>query len=306
MCSRVAVSQWSKERIGTGVTEVAAVVGALVVVCILVAAFLILRRVRGGPRPFERAAAAPPSAPGEAQVTLPVDDVDPQAPAVQRLATEAAHRVLAAQPEIEVIVVLSRPGRLLARVERSPETRAAVDFPTTLLEPHAQRHREPGYTPDSEEPVGAPVRFEDEEGRPVPTLIERFDLPDAVRQRVGDPEDLVDIVRAILAAANVQATIDDDVLRYGDEAIIVLPIAPGTAVRPEDLNGAYIRFQESGAARGVVVTTGRLNFYDLRRRHALAPALGHAGSDGIQRMADAVAMGADPLAFVVEVPVNVS
>jgi hypothetical protein len=39
--------------------------------------------------------------------------------------------------------------------------------------------------------------------------------------------------------------------------------------------------------------------HEISRRHALAPALLHAGPDGIQRMADAAAMGADPLDFVV-------
>jgi hypothetical protein len=38
---------------------------------------------------------------------------------------------------------------------------------------------------------------------------------------------------------------------------------------------------------------------DVHRREMLAPHVLHAGPDGIQRMADAVAVGADPLRFAV-------
>jgi hypothetical protein len=71
-------------------------------------------------------------------------------------------------------------------------------------------------------------------------------------------------------------------------------------VGAEDLNAAFLRFQRSGAKRGVMVTAGRLYAHESRRREALAPNLKHTGPKGIQRMADAVAMGANPLDFVVQ------
>ena len=36
----------------------------------------------------------------------------------------------------------------------------------------------------------------------------------------------------------------------------------------------------------------------------LAPQVLHAGPDGIQRMADALSLGADPLRFAVAIPVS--
>ncbi len=46
-----------------------------------------------------------------------------------------------------------------------------------------------------------------------------------------------------------------------------------------------------------MVTVGLLDPSDLRRREILAPNVHHVAHDGVQRMADAVAVGADPLAF---------
>jgi hypothetical protein len=63
------------------------------------------------------------------------------------------------------------------------------------------------------------------------------------------------------------------------------------------LNHAYRRFIQSGASRGVVLSPGFMPFLDVRRREFLDPALLHAGPEGIQRMADAAALGGNPMSF---------
>jgi hypothetical protein len=63
------------------------------------------------------------------------------------------------------------------------------------------------------------------------------------------------------------------------------------------LNHAYRRFIQSGASRGVVLSAGFMQFLDVRRREFLDPALLHSGPEGIQRMADAVALGGNPMNF---------
>jgi hypothetical protein len=122
-----------------------------------------------------------------------------------------------------------------------------------------------------------------------------------VRQRITNPDDAVDIVRAIIDATGAPFDLDDNVIVQGDRALVVIRTALHGAVGSEQLDAAYLRFERSRVKRGVVVTPGTMYLHEITRRHALAPALLHAGPDGIQRMADAVAMGADPLDFVVAV-----
>jgi hypothetical protein len=144
------------------------------------------------------------------------------------------------------------------------------------------------------------VRFEQERSEPHRTLADHFELPDGVRKRIRNQEDPVQIVRAILEQAGVPIDVDDNFIHTGDQALVVLRTPLRAAVGSEDLSAAFLRFQRSGAKRGVVVTAGTLYTHEMRRREALAPALLHTGPDGIQRMADAVAMGANPLDFVVQ------
>jgi hypothetical protein len=236
-------------------------------------------------------------------VTLPVEDADPESPATRRLVADAADRVLAADLEVVTVVVLSRGGRELGRIGRRPaeSPRPFVDVPLALREPHGPRHVGPGQPVEREHGVGtaAHVRFEDKRPEPHRTLADHFELPDAVRERISNPEDPVQIVRAILEEAGVPIDVDDDFILAGDRALVVLRTRLRAAVGTEDLSAAFLRFQRSGAKRGVVVTAGTLYTHEMHRREALAPALLHTGPDGIQRMADAVAMGANPLDFVV-------
>jgi hypothetical protein len=241
----------------------------------------------------------------QAEVVLPVDDADPDAPATQRIVAEAARRALDDHPEVTTVVVRSAGGRELGRVHRTetPPPKPFVDVPDALLEPHAHRHPGPG-DPVEHKPgaaVSAHVRFSDEppHRQMHKTLAEHFDLPDGVRQKIAHPDDAVDIVRAILSAAGVPFDVDDNVIVCGDRALVVIRTSLHGAVGSEHLDAAYLRFERSHVKRGVVVTPGTIYPHEISRRHALAPALLHAGPDGIQRMADAAAIGADPLDFVV-------
>jgi hypothetical protein len=92
--------------------------------------------------------------------------------------------------------------------------------------------------------------------------------------------------------------VDGDLLHVGDTAVVVLR-PPGPTVTPEALNHAFLRIQQSGASRGLVVALGYLDVNEVRRREMLAPQVLHVGPEGVQRMADAVALGADPLRFAV-------
>ena len=271
------------------------------VVLIGVAAYVILRPRKARPD-SSSAPTAHPVATGRREVILPVDDADPDNRATQRLVADAAHRVLARDAAVAVVVVLSRSGRELGRVERStsPLAKPFADVPA-LHEPHAPRHFGPREPVGSEPVVHAPanVRFDDPRPLPHQTLAEHFELPNGVKDRIRNQEDPVEIVRAIIEASGAPIDTDGNTFRRGDRVLIVLHTPLHVAVEPEILNATFLRFQASGATRGVVLTAGTWHVHDVHRREALAPQLLHAGPDGIQRMADAVAMGADPLDFVV-------
>jgi hypothetical protein len=269
------------------------------VVLIGLACYLLIRRVvaRSGPPPEAEDGPADSS---EAHVTLPVDDVDPEHPPVRRLATDAAQRVLARDPGVTCVVVLSRSGRELARIDRGAVVRRLVDFPSVLLEPHAPRHAGPHEPASTEHRVNGPgnVRFAERPPEPHRSLAERFELTDDVRGRIRSAEDPVDVVRAIFESSGLPFEIDGNVLRRGDRCVIVAHATVHSPVEAETLNAAFMRFERTGARRGVVVTAGVLHASDVHRREVLAPALLHVGPSGIQRMADAVAVGADPLDLV--------
>lgn len=295
-----------KMTMEVGVTEfVTVVVLAIVflgVAVVGIAAYVAIRRTK--------ARSARPSSVGDdsirsghREITLPVDDADPANAATMRLVQEAARRALAADPTVMTVVVTSTSGRELGRVERAVAVPPAplVDVPLAISEPHAPRHYRPDDAITSQERPHTPpgVRFTEEPPRPHRTLAEHFELPDVVRDRIHDPEDAVDIVCATLDAAGVPTHVDGNVVRFDDNVIVVLRAPLWSSVTAERLNVAFLLFQRSGARSGVVVTPGALHVHDVRRREMLAPELLHTGPEGIQRMADAVAMGADPRHFIV-------
>jgi hypothetical protein len=270
------------------------------VVLIAVSVYVVVRLVSRPPSPMQRAAGA--DAAGQRDVVLPVDDADPDDPATKRLVASVGHRVLAQDSGVVVVVVSSRHGRVLGRVERSQAPpRPFVDPPAVLSEPHAPRHAGP-REPVASEPVGhvpAQGRFDDPRPQPYRPLAGHFELPARVTDRITNDEDPVEIVRAIIDASGTPIDVNGNIFRRGDRVLIVLHTPIHTGVDAETLNAAFLRFQSTGARRGVVLTAGTWHVHDVRRREVLAPSLLHAGPEAIQRMADAVAMGADPLDFVV-------
>lgn len=234
-------------------------------------------------------AAGPLSGP---QVTITLDVVvsDSDGPAIQRLVRDAASRVFRTSPDVQAAIVEDRAGKRLGMVERDQ----------TLSEPM------PGGVPESgpggsSASGGEPVtvgREGDQDRSSHRSLADHFEFPDAVRAHLRQPNDPVDIVRAILEAAELPVEVHGNVMRSGDQAVIVLSEAGGSP--SEVLADAFLRFQKSGASHGVVITHGYVGGRDVERREALAPNLRYVGLSAIQRMADAVAVGANPLRFAAE------
>lgn len=277
---------------------------ALAVVAALAAWWLLARRSAQQPRSVESDGAAP----GATTVRITID-VDPRlkdTDAARRLIAEAAREALATSAHAVEVDVFGR-GSFLATISRHASVRPAADLPMTLFEGAGRRRHAPAVRTQLGEEVtagkAASVRFDPpDRRRPPMPLADAFDLPADVRERLRHPDDAVDIVRSILEAAGHVVDADRDTLRVGDLAFVVVRWPIGDALNAEALNHAYFRFQSSGARRGVVVATGILNSRDIQRRELLAPQLRHAGIEAIQRMADAVGLGADPLDFAAGLP----
>lgn len=271
----------------------------LVVVLLLVILVMGVRAGRTRPAAVDR---LPPATVSDDRVVLTLDlaGFDADSPAIERVVDDAAWQAFASFPAAKVVEVCDREGRRLGT--RTRDAGRTVTIPEDLYEPHLPRDHTP-------EPVSAGgerlpgVRREDlsaaAPGRP---LLDRFDLPDGVAAAVTDPDDAVALVTALLEAGGHQVDADDDTVRVGDEVVIVIRAPIGEPLERDAVNHAYRRFQESGASRGVVVTPGFLDPRDARRREVLVPALRYAGPEGIQRMADSVAVGGDPLRFVAGTP----
>jgi hypothetical protein len=265
-----------------------------------VTAVIVLRRARPG-TPY-----AVPSVPRghSVRITLEMDVRDPDAPEVQRLVHDAATRMFAAHPDVDEIVVLSRSGTVLGTRERKTTLPEHLVGPTTI--PPQRRPVARARTPESAvmplQPGDLPVSHflyaqrglhPDEQRRPV---ADRFELNDDVRGRVRDPNEPADVVRAILESAGLAPRVERDLLVVGNEAIVVLndPMGP---ILPDRLSHAFVRFRDSGASQGFVIGLGFMEPRDVKRREMMEPSFVHLGPDAIQRMADAAALGADPLRF---------
>lgn len=282
------------------------VLGLIVVV--LVATSIAFRSSR---RPTAPKADSPPavSATHVASVTLEVDEADPASPAVQRLVHETALAIFRAAPDAREVEVRTRAGTILGRVSREASPPRELTSPPLLHEPRTRRTRVPDvlgglYGP---EPAPNPIRYlqtSDEIAPPHPPLMEQFELPETVRAGIREPDDPIDLVRAILEAAGVHPEIDGDLILVGESALVVLRASGDVVIGHEALNHAYIRIVRSGAQRGLVIAIGFVDPREVKRRELLAPQILHAGPDGIQRMADAVSLGADPLRFAVAIPVS--
>ena len=239
---------------------------------------------------------------GPVVVVLDVRDADPADPAVIRLVHETGVRALAEFPDVVEVEVRARGGRLLGTADRRIRRPKRVAIPRHLYEPHESGTGAPAAAPPAREedlPATATPRLVAALEPPPRPLADRFELPGAVRERVRDPRDPVDLVRAILEASGADVSVAGDLLRVGEVAVVVIPAHGSELVGADALNHAYRRVLEARADRGVVLSMGPLRVEDVHRREMLAPHVLHAGPDGIQRMADAVAVGADPLRFAV-------
>lgn len=228
-----------------------------------------------------------------ARIQLDLGGVDPDDPAVERLAREAARHALHVDPKLDHVEVVDRDGLLLVREARHRPHRE-VALPEVLSEPHTGRPHRPSPV-RADEPERHPRRVPE----PPPTVVEapladRLDLPARVRTRVRHPDRAVDVVHAILGAAGRPSTVDGDLVRCGEVAIVVVdPRVNAEAA----LTHGYLRVDATDAVRGLVIRTGYADPRLVRRREAAAPHVRHVGPDALQRMADAVAVGADPLRF---------
>jgi hypothetical protein len=276
--------------IGIGVLLVVAVSAAIV------GGWRYLRVVRPG------GAAVPPAGSVRVEgtmavVTVDLANVDPAHPAVARLLEDVIERAFQTVRSATRIEVRDGAGRVLAVRDRStPVPAPAADLPRELLAPH-HRTESRSLVADDDRPDRAHPHYASPEPKAKP-LADRFDLPPAVRETLRDHDDPVALVAALLAAGGEPVSVEGSLVRRGSTQVVVLPCRLGEPVLPEALNHAYRMLERLRARDGIVVTAGHMDPIDVRRRERLAPNVLHAGPDGIQRMADAVAVGADPLRFV--------
>lgn len=222
-------------------------------------------------------------------VVLDLDAVDPSAPAVRRLVDEVVAAVLATDPDVPGVEVRDRSGSLIAIVE-IPAVGGGDVAVDGVRGGVAGRVARAGTSDDLE------LRDRD----PFATtgsLRDRFELPISVTDRLPPRAGLVDLVRALLEAAGRPVDVQETVLVSGDEAVVALESAG-----VEALNAGFLRYRSSGAARGVAVSLQEVSPREVQRRESLAPDLRYGGPAAIQRMADAVAVGADPLRFALGPP----
>lgn len=212
-----------------------------------------------------RSAGPPPSSevrPGVRTVTLGLAAEVDDPEPVRRLAAAAALPLFEDDPLLTQVEVRDRQGSLLAMIDRADGLVLAEHDP-----------------------------FEDV--APAEDLI----LPSEVRDRLPEHPSLVEVVGAILEAAGHDVDRDGDILKVGDRAVVVLE-----ATHPDALSAAYLRYRDSGARTGVVVSRRSVAPSEIHRRELLAPDLRYADTGALQRMADAVAVGADPIAFALGPP----
>jgi len=280
-------------------------------VLLLTSALVALIAFRSSRRP-----AAPPtgspltvSASHVVVVTIEVDEADPASPAIRRLVHETVLGIFRTAPDAREVVVRTRAGTILGRVSRETPMPRELTVSPVLHEPHVRRTHVPDVLGGlyGSEPTPRPDRDRHTPGELAPphrSLMAQFDLPEVVRSGIGDPDDPIDLVRAILEAARVPCEIDGDLIQVGESALMILRASGDVVIGHEALNHAYLRIVRSGAQRGLVIALGFVDPREIRRREMLDPQVLHTGPDGIQRMADAVSLGADPLRFAVAIPVS--
>lgn len=271
--------------------EVLAVLGVALVAAVVVWAW---RRSAGlgAPGPRRTAWETPRGVTG-ARVVLDLEGADPDDPAVQRLVRETARERLAADRDVDEVEVVDRAGAVLGRERRPSPLPPETSIPEALREPHAPTRHGPSPVPPTGPGHPRHVAEPAPDVRAAP-LADRLELPAAVRERITAPDRATDILRAILETAGRTVDVDGDLLVTGDVAVVVIDPRGDTE---RALNHGFLRIQGTDASRGLIVRLGYVDPSLTRRREAAAPHVRHVGVDAIQRMADAAAVGADPVAF---------
>lgn len=270
---------------------------AAVAVLGLVVLGLLVRRGFSGPTRPPRPTWEQPVAGSGRVVVLDLVADDPQRPSMQRLVQDVGVRTLAADPDLDTVEVRDRAGTTLGHVTRPDPLPPMIE--TTREATGSRTHRPNpigGSTPPPVDHRGSGVDLQ------VPTrhFADRFELPAAVHERLRDPESPVDLLRAILEAAGQRTRIDGEVL-VADETGVLVALIDGDPNAA--LNHAYLRFRDTGLARGLVVHVGFVDPAYVRHREVAAPNVRHVGADALQRMADAVDLGSDPLAAALGPPI---
>jgi hypothetical protein len=231
-------------------------------------------------------------------IVLDLDIDDPDDPTVQRLVRDAGRRALVTDPGLDTVEVRSRSGEVLAVIPRSQPPGVEATLPDELRLPHTARR----HAPDPVAPAGATKepRALDPAGEvhvPDRPFADRFALPEAVRAAVRDADRPTDVLAAILEVAGRPVDRQGDVVVSGDTAIaLVPPLRHGVE---DALARAFMHIRDTEATRGIVIRLGYVDPVEIRRREAAAPDVRHVTADAIQRMADAVALGGDPIAFAI-------
>lgn len=272
----------------------------VIIALLLAAAALVVWTRRSVPSTAGRRPEPTRRAPSgrDVSIMLDVGGAEPGTPSVTRMVEEVGNRVLATTPEAEQVTVTNRDGVTLGTVVRPSTPDEAGPALVDERPSAAPRHHRPDPTRTDRSRTPRPEGPDVEVVLEPRHLAERFDLPAAVIEELRDPEDPIELVRAIFVAAGLPARVDGDVVRSEDEVFIVVPEVHG---RPagEGLNRAFHRFKETGASSAVAISMGYASPREMRKREALEPALAHVGPSALQRMADAVALGADPRRFAV-------
>jgi hypothetical protein len=263
-------------------------------------------------RPSTQTAAGPApwsdADPAGERVVLDLVVTDPDQPSVQRLVQDAGARTLARSPDIEKVEVVDREGRRLGVIRRTDPLPKEPDVPAELHEPHVRRSRTPdplagGSAGGGPAAVPWPEASQGDIDMSVPgrTFADRFDLPPSVTDLLADRDHPAAVVGALLAAAGRPVERHGELVLSGDVAFVVTDVTDGAE---EALTHAYFRVRDSGASHGIVIRLGYADPTLVRRRDLAAPNVRYIGLDGIQRMADAVALGADPISFAVGPPIT--
>lgn len=249
------------------------------------------------PSPGRRPAA--PHRPAEPRITAPVTTLvldvragDPDSPSVRRLVRSVALPVFQRSDDVEEVVVKDREGEVVGRLHRPAPAPPPQEHPEP---PPDLRLHPPVYEPSHGGAATGPGPVADDDTHT--DFADRYDLSTSIREQVRDPDDPVEVVRAIIAASGRPATVSGPSVLTDGDLLIVVPGHRGV-VTGDHLTQAYLLFDASRARRGIAICLGYVDPDELRRREILAPNLRHTGHEAIQRMADAVALGADPLAFI--------